>query len=221
MSLVKKVLRGLLFLSCLLVIVILVSNMWVVISTRDKVFSDCRQLPVNNVALVLGTSNKLTDGTPNPFFDNRIKMAAALYKQGKVNHFILSGDNRTIYYNEPLEMEKALVREGVPDSVITLDYAGLRTLDSIIRSKEIFGQDKITIITQPFHCYRALFISQFYNIDAVAIQAEGPSQEDALPVYVREYLARTKAVIDLYILKKAPRHMGEKESLKRITKNSI
>ena len=198
---------------CLLLMVVLFTNIWVVSSTADKVFSDYRQLPNNTVALVLGTSNKLTDGSPNPYFENRIRTAATLYKKGKVTHFILSGDNRSVYYNEPMEMKKALVKEGVPDSVITLDYAGLRTLDSVVRSKEIFGQDKITIITQPFHCYRALFISQFYHIDAVAIQAIEPSPEAMIKVYVREYFARTKAIIDLYLLKTSPHHLGEKMPL--------
>gem|GEM_PF-4345032 len=100
-----------------------------------------------------------------------MQTAAELYKQGKIVHFIVSGDNRTRYYNEPLEMQKALVKLGVPIAAITLDYAGLRTLDSIVRCKEIFGQDNITIITQPFHSYRALFISDYYDVNAVALVA--------------------------------------------------
>lgn len=194
-------------------ILVLAGNIWVIKSTEDKVFSDYRQLPDNEVGLVLGTSNKLTNGSPNPFFENRIKTAAALYHERKVSHFILSGDNRTRYYNEPMEMKKALVKLGVPASAITLDYAGLRTLDSVVRSKEIFGQNRITIITQPFHCYRAIFISNYYNIDAVAVVASEPAQEEAFKVYFREYLARTKAILDLYILKTAPRHLGDKEPL--------
>jgi SanA protein len=189
------------------------ANVWVIKSTEDKVFSDYRELPTNEVGLVLGTSNKLTNGSPNPFFENRIKTAAALYHEKKVSHFILSGDNRTRYYNEPIEMKKALVKLGVPASAITLDYAGLRTLDSIVRSKEIFGQDKITIITQPFHCYRAIFISNYYNMDAVAVVASEPAEENKFNVYFREYFARTKAILDLYILKTAPRHLGDKEPI--------
>jgi len=188
-------------------------NGWVILSTRDKILSADRLSSTKNIVLVLGTSKRLVNGAPNPFFENRIKTAAYLFKKGYVSHFILSGDNRTRYYNEPFEMKKALVLAGVPDSVITLDFAGLRTLDSIVRTKEIFGQDKIVIITQPFHCYRALFISNFYNMNAVAIAADEPNQENALRVYVREYFARTKAVLDLYVFKTAPRHMGERQRL--------
>lgn len=191
------------------------TNLWVVYSTVDQVYSETDSLPANDVAVVMGTSSKLIDGNPNPFFEYRIKTAVSLYRAGKARHFILSGDNRTRYYNEPVEMKKAMVKAGVPDSVITLDYAGLRTLDTIVRCKEIFGQDQVTIITQPFHCYRALFISQYYDMDAVAVKTEDPNPEAGGRVYVREYFARAMAVLDLYVFKTSPRHMGEKEPLKK------
>jgi SanA protein len=197
----------------ILIVFVLASNLWVVFSTRSKVLSDQQQLQEQGVALVLGTSHRMISGVPNPFFENRISTAADLYRSGKVVHFILSGDNRSVYYNEPMEMKKALMKQGVPASAITLDYAGLRTLDSIVRCKEIFGQSNIIIITQPFHSYRALFISDYYHMDAVALVAKEPSQEIAAQVYLREYLARTKAVLDLYILGTGPRHLGEKEPL--------
>jgi SanA protein len=192
---------------------LLMGNCWVVESTKDSIFTDYNLVPSNPVGLVLGTSSRLSNGHPNPLFDSRMVAAADLYKLGKISHIIVSGDNRTKFYNEPMEMRKALVKLGVPDSAITLDFAGLRTLDSVIRSKEIFGQDHITIITQPFHSYRALFISQYFDIDAVAIISSGPQQEPSAKVSVREYFARAKAILDLYVLKTAPRHMGEKEPI--------
>lgn len=194
-------------------LLLLMGNWWVVASTKDDVFSDYNLLPSNPVGLVLGTSSRLSNGSPNPLFDNRMLAAAELYKLGKISHIIVSGDNRTKFYNEPMEMRKALVKLGVPDSVITLDFAGLRTLDSVIRSKEIFGQDHITIITQSYHSYRALFISHFYDIDAVAIVSHGAQQEPFAKVSVREYFARAKAILDLYVLKTAPRHLGVKEPI--------
>ena len=194
-------------------VLLLLGNWWVVNSTEQNIFSDYRQLPNNPVGLVLGTSSRLSNGQPNSFFDNRMQVAADLFRLGKISHIIVSGDNRTKFYNEPLEMKNALVKLGVPDSVITLDYAGLRTLDSVIRSKEIFGQDHITIITQPFHSYRAVFISHYFNIDAVALVVREPEQEPSLKGYVREYFARAKAILDLYVLKTEPRHLGEKEPI--------
>ncbi len=195
------------------IILLIMGNGWVIISTRQAIFTDYAKLPANPVGLVLGTSNRLTDGSPNPFFDDRMQVAADLYKLGKVSHIIVSGDNRTRFYNEPLMMKRALVNLGVPDSAITLDYAGLRTLDSVIRSKEIFGQNHITIITQPFHSYRAIFISHYYHIDAVAMVVRESPQDASVKIYIREYFARAKAILDLYILKTAPRYLGDKEPI--------
>ena len=211
----RRARKGALITLSTIVLLLFVANVWVVNSTSDKVYSSTDSLPTNEVAVVMGTANKLVSGKPNPFFEYRIKMAAELYQSGKVKYFIVSGDNRTRYYNEPNEMKKALVKSGVPDSVITLDYAGLRTLDTIVRCKEIFGQDTITIITQPFHCYRALFISNYYDMNAVAVMTEDPNPETGVRVYVREYFARAKAILDLYVFKTEPKHMGEKEPLNR------
>jgi SanA protein len=195
------------------VLFLVLCNAWVVGTTSAKVYETQAKLPDHRMALVLGTSHRTIGGGPNPFFEKRMETAAELFKNGKVDHFILSGDNRSRYYNEPIEMRKSLVKKGVPPTAITLDYAGLRTLDSIIRCKQIFGQDKITIITQPFHSYRALFISNYYDIDAVAVVAGEPDFENSVKVRLREYLARTKAVLDLYIFKTSPRFLGQKEEV--------
>jgi SanA protein len=208
----RKTIKGIVLSFLLVSVFVLIANIWVVSSTEDRILTDFKNLPDSSVALVLGTSHKLANGSPNPYFEDRISLAASLYKEGKAVHFLLSGDNRTKYYNEPEEMKKALIKAGVPASAITLDFAGLRTLDSIVRSKEIFGQNKIIIVTQPFHCYRALFISRYYDIDAVALL---PSSATTLTtrVNVREWFARAKAILDLYILKTAPRHLGDKQPI--------
>lgn len=213
MSFLKRVARLGLIIVLVGLLVLVSTNVWVVSSTSSQVLTDFNLLPDNGVALVLGTSHRMVDGSPNPFFHNRMATAAELYKEGKIIRFIVSGDNRTKYYNEPAEMQKALIKLGVPADAITLDYAGLRTLDSIVRCKEIFGQSNIIIITQPFHSYRALFISRYFNINAVALVAEEPGQEVAPRVYLREYLARTKAILDLYVLGTTPRHLGQKEPI--------
>lgn len=188
-------------------------NMWIMLATQPQIYKEVSAIPHRSVALVLGTSNRLSDGSPNPFFINRIETAYQLFKSGKVDHIIVSGDNRSKYYNEPVAMRNALIEKGIPSSVITLDFAGLRTLDSIVRCKEIFGQESVTIITQPFHSYRALFISQYYNMDAVVMVADEPEAWQSAKVVARELLARPLAVLDLYIFKTSPRFLGEKEEL--------
>lgn len=209
----RNVKKALFLFFVLMVFLLVLVNVWMVQSTGQYVYTDMEKLPEGSVALVLGTSHKTIHGAPNPFFEKRIETASVLYHNKKIRHFILSGDNSSRYYNEPMEMKKALIKRGVPASAITLDYAGLRTLDSIVRSKEIFGQDKITIITQPFHSYRALFISRYYDIDAVAMVAAEPDFEETPTVRIREYFARGKAVLDLYVLGTAPRFLGQKEEL--------
>lgn len=172
-----------------------------------------KNVPRKDVALVLGTSKQLVNGEANPFFTDRIDAAEKLFKSGKVKHLILSGDNETKYYNEPQFMKDALLKKGIPDSVITLDYAGLRTLDSVVRCREIFGQEKFTIITQKFHSYRAVYISDYYGMDANAFSAKDLPLTESFQVVLREFLARPKAMLDLYILDMDPKIMGEKETI--------
>lgn len=189
------------------------SNLWIIFATHNSIKSQVEDIADNSVGLVLGTSKRTVGGQANPYFDNRILAAASLYKSGKVKHLILSGDNRTKYYNEPLDMKKALIKLGIPEDAITLDYAGLRTLDSVLRCKEIFGQSRIVIVTQRFHSYRAVFISQFYDIEAQAFTAENIPLHKAFNVMFREYLARPKAVLDLYVMNFDPDMLIKKDTL--------
>ncbi len=195
----------------LLLIFCVASNIWVSRSTEEKVYSSVDDVPANDVGLLLGTSKRYRNGKENLYFRYRIEAASLLYKKGKIKHIIVSGDNRTMYYNEPMDMKKALVKAGVPDSVITLDYAGFRTLDSVVRCKKIFGQDKVTIISQHFHASRALFIGQSHGMDAIGYMANDVTGRNSYKVTLREFLARPKAVLDLYILHEQPRFLGNTE----------
>ena len=186
------------------------SNLWIILSTQDDVYNSLEKIPPTDVALVLGTSKRLKNGETNPYFNYRIDAAEKLYKSGKVKHLIVSGDNQTRYYNEPQYMREALLEKGIPDESITLDYAGLRTLDSVVRCKEIFGQSKFIIVTQRFHSYRAVFIAKHYDIEATAFVAENISIFKSFSVVSREFLARPKAVLDIFFLEVDPKFMGEK-----------
>lgn len=189
------------------------ANIWVYASTKDLTYDSIEATPVKDVALVLGTSPKLMTGEPNPYFHERIKLAALLLREGKVRHIIVSGDNQTKYYNEPIKMYNALLELGVDKDNVDLDYAGLRTLDSIVRCKKIFGQNDIIIITQPFHSPRALFISNYYNMDAISLSLTNIPADFSYKVKAREYLARALAVLDLYVFHRDPKYLGEKENI--------
>lgn len=179
----------------------------------QQIFYRSWEVPTEDVALILGTSKFTRDGNKNPFFKNRINAAALLFYKKKVKHLILSGDNSLSYYNEPMDMRKALLELGVPDSVITLDYAGFRTFDSVVRCQKVFGQNKVIIITQRFHLHRALFIANSHNMIAYGYAAEAVDRNIAITTMVREYFARCLVVLDLFIFKKTPKFLGKKESI--------
>lgn len=212
MGLILKLLKNILIIGLTLVGLVLGLNFWMVLSTQGRIYYSVSELPPKKVALLLGTSKRTAQGGTNKYFKERMQAAADLYHRGVIRHLIVSGDNQTVYYNEPRDMLNALKALGVPESVITLDYAGLRTLDSVVRAKMIFGQDELLIITQDFHCYRALFIADFYDIDAVAYSAD---HKDPLPtsLAIREILARAGAVVDLYVLNRNPKVLGKEQKI--------
>lgn len=177
-------------------------------SVRHQLFSETKDIPQTYTALVLGTSHKVMGGNENLYFKYRIEAAAQLYHAGTVTKILLSGDNGTLQYNEPREMRKALIKLNVPDSCIVLDYAGFRTYDSVVRSKEVFGQDSIIIVSQMFHLQRALFIANNKDLVAYGYIAVDPGQ--SIKTHLREYPARVSAFIDCYILHTKPKYLGEK-----------
>lgn len=175
---------------------------------KPLVYNDTRKIPENKVGLLLGTAPILKSGRNNLYFDYRIEAAAELYKSGKIKYILISGDNRRLDYNEPLEMRKSLIKLKVPKSAIIHDYAGLRTLDSVVRAKRIFGLNRFTVISQRFHNERALYIAGRHGIEAVGYNARDVKARSGLKTRIRELLARVKVFIDLAI-EKQPRHLGE------------
>jgi SanA protein len=197
--------------SVLLISFVVFSNILIANYASEKIFNDENEAPETSVALLLGTSRYTVRGNTNLYFKYRIQATTNLYKSGKIKHIIVSGDNSLTSYNEPREMRKALLANGIPDSSITLDFAGFRTLDSVVRCKEVFGQDNFIIISQHFHLERALYIAKKFNINAIGFAAQNPPEKYSFKTNVREYFARTKAIIDLYFLNTQPKFLGKKE----------
>ncbi len=169
------------------------------------------EVPERRVGLLLGTGKHLS-GTriPNSYFVYRIQAAAELYHCGKISKILVSGDNGRKEYNEPEDMMKDLVAAGVPREDIVCDYAGFRTLDSILRAKKVFGQDHLTVISQQFHCERAIYIARCQGMDVIGYAArETASRKALLRRTARETLSRMAAWLDLHILKTSPRFYGE------------
>ncbi|NJL13725.1 MAG: DUF218 domain-containing protein [Microscillaceae bacterium] len=177
------------------------------------IYNSLHQVPANSVGLLLGTSRKLADGRANLYFKYRIQAAVALYKAGKIKYLLVSGDNGSTHYNEPMDMKKALIKQGVPDSAIILDYAGFRTLDSVVRARKVFGQQQITVISQAFHNKRAIYLAHYNGLAAIAYNARDVHQWAGFKTQVREVLARFKVFLDLYVLHTQPRFLGPPVSI--------
>lgn len=206
----KKLIKKSILLSPLvLIILVLIMNFYVEQKTKDYIYDDVNNIPENEVGLLLGTSKYLTSGMENLYYTYRIQAAVELYENKKIDIIIVSGDNSTKEYNEPAMMMNDLVEKGVKKEDIVLDYAGFRTLDSVVRSKEIFEQNKITIISQKFHNERAIFIAMIKDIDAIGYNAKDVNIRYGFKTQVREYLARVKMFFDIAV-NKQPKFLGEK-----------
>lgn len=188
------------------------SNYKIESETKDFVTSDLSKIPNEKVGLVLGTGKTLANGHPNLYFSYRIDAAAELYNAGKVLYFIVSGDNSQKNYNEPEDMKLALIEKGVPENHIFEDFAGFRTLDSVVRAKDIFGQKSFIIISQRFHNERAIFLAQKNGITAYGYNAKDVNAYAGFKTNLREKFARAKVFVDL-LTAKEPKFGGEKVQL--------
>lgn len=186
------------------------SNYWIISSTKTQLYTDITKIPSRKVGLVLGASKQTSRGTSNLYFMYRIQAAYQLFKAHKVQYLLVSGDNHVKGYDEPSDMRDALLALGVPDSCIVLDYAGFRTLDSVVRCEEVFGEDSVTIISQEFHNQRAVFIANKSHISAIAFNAQEVNKNYSFRTRIREYFARVKCVLDIYVLGTSPKFLGDK-----------
>lgn len=180
-------------------------NYHVVDSAKDKLFDEMDKIPYNEYGLVLGTSKDGKYGM-NLYFKYRLDAAIDLYNGNKIDKIIVSGDNHTKTYNEPQDMTDYLILNGIPEKDIIQDYAGFRTLDSVVRSRLVFGCSNVTIISQKFHNERALFIANHFEIDAIGYNAKD-TQTRANLTHVREYFARYWMYIDLFLINTQPKFL--------------
>ncbi len=209
---IGKVLLGIII---AIAIVIVGCYLLVKCKTKDKTFDNTAYIPHRNVGLLLGTSPRVPNGAPNFYYINRITATANLYKAGKIDRIISSGGDYSSRqsggYNELIAMRDSLVAHGVPDSVIILDYDGTRTLNSIVKAKEIYGVDSITIISQEYHNERAIFLASHNGIDAIGYNAK-PSHiiTKRIKNEGREFFARVKLFVDVILGEKPKFRTNEK-----------
>ena len=192
---------------------IVITNKIIEKSTDEKIYDSIENIPHNKVGLLLGTSKYLKDGRINAYYAYRITATKELFEADKIDFILVSGDNGTRKYDEPTTIQKDLLESGIPTSSIFLDYAGFRTLDSVIRSKEVFGQESITIISQKFHNERAIYIAKQKDIDAIGYNARDVKSYANTKIQIRESFARLKMMLDL-LFNIQPKFLGEKIEIK-------
>jgi SanA protein len=182
-------------------------------NAKNKTFSDASLIEKNKVGLVLGTVKVLKNGRINLYFKYRIEATLALYRKGKIDFVLVSGDYGDKDYDEPTDFKNELIKNGIPADKIFLDYAGFRTLDAVIRAKVIFGQGRITIISQKFHNEHAIYLAEKNGIIAQGFNAKDVKWKYGLKTHFREYFARTKVFLDI-LFNVQPKYLGKKITIK-------
>ncbi|MDP0588774.1 MAG: ElyC/SanA/YdcF family protein [Candidatus Endonucleobacter bathymodioli] len=175
-----------------------IANILVTSTTDTYLYSDVKTIPHNKVAILLGTSKYARNGGLNDHYRLRINAAYELFSEGKIDYILISG-SRTLYYDEPSTIRSDLLQMGIPSNIMYRDYGGFRTIDSIIRAKNIFGLTQFTIISQGYHNNRALYIALNQGINAIAFNA-GSGSNSNIKNKVREIMARVLAIIELHIM---------------------
>lgn len=209
----KRFYRSVAIIISICILIVFICNSVIEKNTKSLNFSSLETIPANKVGLVLGTNPLLKNGNVNRYFLYRVDAVEALFKAEKIEFILISGDNGRQGYNEPEAFKKVLVERGIPAERIFLDYAGFRTLDSVIRAREIFGLEEFTIISQQFHNERAIYIAQKNGINAIGFNAQDVTDYNGFKTKVREYLARTKLFVDIF-LGTTPKFLGEKIKIK-------
>lgn len=206
---ITKRILGVAFLTLIVIVSMLVYANWKIPhDTESFVFDTVDSVPPQKAALVLGAARYLGN-SENLYFTYRIQAAKELYEAGKVKAFVVSGDNSRKDYNEAHDMRDALVEAGIPDSIIHCDYAGLRTLDSVVRMKEIFGQNSFIVVSQKFHNERAIFLAQHYGLTVYGYNAKDVELGRlSYRTKIREVFARVKVFVDI-VTGKEPKYLGD------------
>jgi len=180
-------------------------------NSKPFIYDSVKEIPKKRAALVLGCSKYLSHNRLNYFYKYRIEAAVKLFKARKVDAIVVSGDNGRKSYDEPTLMKEDLVKAGIPAKYIQLDYAGFRTLDSVVRAKAIFDLEDYIIVSQRFHLERAIFIAQNKEQKVIGFTAKdfkGTVWHERMKR--RELLARVKAWLDIKVLGVEPKFYGEK-----------
>lgn len=206
------ILQLLVLIILLVVIVILTPRLIAYLYALPRTYN-LNNAPERDVAIVFG-AGLWRDGSPTPVLRDRVATAADLYFMGKVKKILMSGDNRTIYYNEPEAMRQYALSLGVPDQDIVLDYAGWRTYDTCYRARSIFKLNNAILVTQAFHLPRAIYTCNHLGLSAVGVIADQREYRRRSLLYwnIREIPATLVALWEVHYARPLP-VLGEPEPI--------
>jgi len=192
----------------ILIITVFLGIQLYVDSCAEPYLVDEKNAPVCDAVMVLGAS-VYANGTPSPVLEDRLRYAYDLYISGKAPKILVSGDHGKDDYDEVNTMRDYLVKMGVPKDDIFMDHAGFDTYDSMYRAKTIFKIERLLVSTQKFHINRAVYIARKLGVEAYGYPCEDKSIYNMPYLYLRESLAKVKAVIETDILKRSSKYGGE------------
>lgn len=194
------IIKLVLWLTPLGLIVVLAANLLVYLHSRSRIHDTLTTLPEAEAAVVLGTSPS------SEYMSGRIEGAVELFQAGKVSRILVTGDSHGRYYDEVHPMRDMLLAAGIPEAAILVDPYGLRTLDSLARARNVFGLERVILVSQRFHNYRAVYLAQAYGLQAQAYNAPGSPPPHWYFTRLREYAARAMAVVDVHVLDRQPEY---------------
>jgi len=200
----KWTFRLILYVSLLIIPLLFLPRFIFLIYAASRTFT-LEGVPTERVAIIFGAGLR-PDGSAGPVLRDRVETAVDLYKAGKVDKLLMSGDNRFVEYNEPQAMRQYALSFGVPDEDIVLDHAGRRTYDTCYRAREIFQVDTAILVTQSFHIARALFLCNSLGVGSVGVEADNTyfRKISRLIWNTRELFATSQAIWDVYVAKPIP-----------------
>ncbi|ATH78474.1 MULTISPECIES: SanA/YdcF family protein [Halomonadaceae] len=210
---VKRCLLSLVAMVLLAALLLAAGNAWVLLSTSRYIHTQLQECRPTDVAIVFGTSHWTRSGLRNPHFHARMRTSARLIADERVQHLLLSGDNRTQAYNEPRAMWRDLYRRGVPADRLTMDFAGFSTYDTMVRARHVFQLEQALLVTQSWHLPRAIFIGRSLGMDVTGCVAEEQPSAGEWRLKVREWLARMATLGDLYLWGREPHFLGPAEPI--------
>jgi vancomycin permeability regulator SanA len=192
-----------------LALLLFVMPVYATCTSAGKIYT-VSTVPKHDVAVVFG-AGVYPDGKPTPYLESRLIMAVRLYQAGKVKVLIMSGDNSTARYNEPVAMKRYAMRQGIPASKIVLDYAGYDTYDTCYRVHHLFGVSSAVLVSHGYHLPRALMTCGGIGIQSVGVKADRTGTGYSKNYLLREILSLNKAGVQL-LLHSKPAVLGPKES---------